>query len=211
MRNKETRTGQEIAVHRGGFSAQRKDDVMKIALGKPDQDLTLQVRGDEPWLERIYADFPTETGEHPRITGTLTVLREGEDGALVRGQLSYAPHVACSRCAEPVALPLSLKVEARFLPEGLNPDLADNWRRERNLSRSDLDAYYVAAGEVDLEEVLNDAIQAEIPSTYVPAADDGHDCLIAHEGGTGARVFGKEREDEDSSPFAALKKLKPKH
>lgn len=184
---------------------------MKIAVGNLDHDLTVQVRGDEPWLARIYADFPTDIGDQPRITGTLTVLREGEDGALVRGQLSYAPHIACSRCAEPVALPLSLTVEARFLPESLNPDLADNWRRERNLSRADLDAYYVVAGEVDLEEVLNDAIQAEIPSAYVPTADDGHSCLVAHDDVTGTRVFGQDRDDEDSSPFAALKKLKPKH
>jgi uncharacterized metal-binding protein YceD (DUF177 family) len=182
---------------------------MKIALGKLDQDLTVQVRGDEPWLDRIYADFPTDIGDRPRITGALTILREGEEGALVRGQLSYAPHVPCSRCAESVALPLSLTIEARFLPESLNPDLADNWRRERNLSRADLDAYYVVAGEIDLEEVLNDAIQAEIPSTYVPTAADGHSCLVAQDDVPGTRVFGQDRED--SSPFAALRKLKPKH
>lgn len=184
---------------------------MKIAVGNLDQELTLNVRGDEPWLERIYADFPTDTGDRPRITGALTILREGEEGALVRGRLSYAPHLACSRCAELVALPLSLTIEARFLPESLNPDLADNWRRERNLSRAELDAYYVVAGEIDLEEVLNDAIQAEIPSTYVPTADDGHSCLVAQDGVPGTLVFGQDREDEDSSPFAALKKLKPKH
>jgi uncharacterized metal-binding protein YceD (DUF177 family) len=164
---------------------------------------TFHLRGDEPWLDRLYADFPPPAGgEAPRLTGPLTLTAEEGGSVHVRGHLAYVPFVACSRCAVPIPWPLDLEVDARFYPEDVNPA-----PREKNLSAADLDAYSLQDGAVDLEEVVNDAVQTGLPSQILLTTEDGDSCRVCKADLTDDRVFGTD-EKEGASPFAALKGLK---
>ena len=181
---------------------------MKIALNSFASALDLQLVGDEPWLEKIYKDFCTGSS---RIQGSLTIQRDASGGAMISGHIQFIPMVDCGRCAKSVAMPLAVNIKARFHPESENPERADNWKRERNLSRDDLDAYYIDSGMIDVEEVVNDAIHTATPDSYVPTSDDGNRCLVCRCDLSSPHVFGKEHENEKPSPFASLKRLTIKH
>lgn len=181
---------------------------MKIALNSIDQEQTITISGNEDWLKRIYEDFTANSHNQAVITGTLKITRESDDGAMVQGNLAYAPAIPCSRCTQPVNLELKLSISTRFYPEIDNPDRSENWRRERNLSLAELDAYYVIDGEIDLEEVINDSIHAELPSSFIPDSSEQHPCLVDHEDPRGVRVFGEDPAKSARSPFDALRRIK---
>ena len=181
---------------------------MRIHIDELRPARTLALAGDEPWLDRIYTDFPAPAGEAaPRLTGELQLRREEGGSVLVTGRIDYAPFVGCSRCDRLINWPLGLPVEARFLPE-----TANDQPKEKNLSRADLDAYYLENYEVDVEGLLNDVIQTALPIAPVPATEDGDACRICSADLTGERVYGDGDDEEASaSPFSVLKGLKLKN
>lgn len=184
---------------------------MKILLDNIEQEQTITINGKEAWLDRIYSDFSDDPSDPALITGQLKVTREADDGALIEGQLAFAPAIPCSRCTQAIKLELNLKISTRFYPEIDNPDRAENWRRERNLSRAELDAYYIHQGEMDLEEVVNDSVYAQIPSSFIPESNDQHPCIADQTDARGIRVFGKQQSQHEASPFGALKDIKLSH
>lgn len=182
---------------------------MKIAVKDLTDEMLLELQGNEIWLERLYADFAQGPGERPKLTGTLKISTEAGGGVLVRGQLNYQPLIACARCDRDVPLPLSITLESRVLPPSANPDLAENSQRDRLLSRDELDVYFLIDGCVDLEVLINDAIQTEVPMRYVPVADDGKTCRICVGDLSQALVYGDGQKA--NSPFSKLEALKLKH
>lgn len=184
---------------------------MKIAINSFETTTELQITGDEPWLNQIYEVFMEEGQITSRITGSLSILREENGSAWVKGHLAFSPLVACGRCAQAVKLPLNVAISARFLSDSENPNRTENWQRERNLTRDDLDTYYMAGGVIDLEQLINDAINTEIPISYIPASDDGKSCRVCLADLTSAHIFGQEQEPKESSPFHALKRLRLKN
>lgn len=163
------------------------------------------ISGDEPWLQAIYDDFPTES-EKPKLTGELRLaLEEGTGGVHVTGKLAYAPMVDCSRCCLAIAWPLDLNIDARFLPEAANAS-----PKEKNLSRDELDAYDLQGHEMDLEELINDSVQTALPTSLVPVSEDGDSCQVCNADLRNDRLYGSDTEDQDKvlSPFAALKNVK---
>lgn len=172
-------------------------------LARPKQVL---IQGDEAWLARIYGDFPLGTDK--QLMGKLTVEALEGGAVTVKGNIAFSPVVACSRCEKGINWPLSLTVDARFLPERANAT-----KREVNLSESDLDAYYLDAGEVDIEQVLTDVVQTALPSQILATSEDGSSCRVCKVDLTEDLVYGESQDVEEAreSPFAALKGLKLKN
>lgn len=179
---------------------------MRIPLTDLNRPKILTLKGDEDWLGRLYADFPL--GRDRALVGTLT-LEAGPGGEVsVRGKVEFAPTVACSRCAKSIPWPLAIDVDARFLPER-GPET----KREITLTGADLDAYYIEHGAVDVEQLLNDVVQTELPLQLVRANEAGDECLICHADLDRELVYGaqEQAQEKPASPFAALKDLKLKN
>jgi uncharacterized metal-binding protein YceD (DUF177 family) len=172
----------------------------------------LIIAGDEAWLDSIYADFAAGGDLKPRrLTGELHLFREEGGSVRVSGQLAFTPMISCSRCAKNIPWPLALAVDVRFLPVAEDLGL-----REKNLSRAELEAYYLEGGLVDIGGLVNDLIQTELPARAVASTDDGKACRICLADLTTEQVFGstelggQSQARETANPFAALKSLKLK-
>lgn len=184
---------------------------MKISINDIDPRFDLNIQGNEPWLARLYEDFPVESGPKPVLKGDLRLTSEEGGSILVTGQLSYAPMLGCSRCDKPIGWPLDLKVDVRFYPAGVNEA-----PREKNLSRAELDAYYIEDAAVDVEVLINDTVQTGLPSRILVTSKDGKACGICKDDLTIDQVYGtpadggavKKGDSKPESPFAALKGLK---
>ncbi len=176
---------------------------MRIHVTDIAPEAKLAITGDEPWLKKLYEDFPVEDdGPAPKLTGSLVLRREEGGSIKVTGHLEYAPMVSCSRCTKPILWPLAVEVEERFLPAAANP-----MRRDMNLSSADLDAYYLEEQQVDVEGLINDLVQTELPLRLTPAEDNGS-CRVCHADVSDERVFGQGQAE--GSPFAVLKQLTKK-
>lgn len=181
---------------------------MKINVKELNPNFDLEITGQEPWLERIYGDFPVDPETpRPTISGHLVIELEEAGTVVVRGRLAYAPVVPCSRCAFGVSCPLDLRISTRFLPAAYNET-----PREKNLSMAELDAYYIEDDMVDLEQLLNDEIQTAIPSQLTPSSESDPSCPACKNDLSGGKVYGPEdSKTADTSPFAKLRDLKLKH
>lgn len=183
---------------------------MKISINDLNPSRRLPISGSETWLARLYGDFPAPEGSAPPITGELELTRDDGGCVTVTGALNYAPFLPCSRCAKPLPWPLRMEVEARYYPEDVNPA-----PREKNLSKADLDAYYLIDHAVDLEELVNDAVQTALPSQILSVDGNGENCAVCQEDVSTPYVYIEDETkkpgaepDEKASPFAVLKGLK---
>ena len=119
---------------------------MRDALGAPDLDPTA---GHGAADLDLYAD-----GEHVFITGTFK-------GHLV---------VACSRCVEPVTLPIDDKLRITFLPKAEMPaegeDDAPGGEEGPEVTDGDLDVFPYEGEHIDLEPLFREEFVLAIP--YAP-------------------------------------------
>jgi uncharacterized metal-binding protein YceD (DUF177 family) len=176
---------------------------MRIKSSQISSETRVTLTGEEPWLGSIYDDFPTarSTNQPLRITGYLNLIPE--NGSIkVTGSLDFVPIVSCARCDKSIPWPVKVSVETVVLPEDSEP-----LPRDLSLGEEEVDCYYLSADELDLEILVNDAIQTALPSQFVAASEDGKSCKICHIDISQAKVF-TAGETDSTSPFAALKDLK---
>jgi len=176
---------------------------MKIKVSNLKEPQELIISGQEPWLEALYAPFP-----HPPaapLTGQLRIRKDSAGFVYVTGDISCTPTLECSRCLSQMPWPVSTHIDACFRP-GLSDVLRE---RDINLSRDDLDLYFIEAGEVDLECLLNDCLQTAIPYQTFCESLPGKHCDLDHSKLPGDQVYGVP-DEETSSPFAVLQNLKLK-
>ncbi len=179
---------------------------MKIKVADLKEPLVVKISGREEWLSTIYGYFPAPEGTiSPLISGELTVNEKGYGIVEVSGSISYAPFIACSRCAEPLQWPIDRDVDLMFrdLPENETP-------RERELTLKEMDDFYIKDGALDLELIVNEEIQLEIPTTTVPKDNRGRGCSsCSDQGDKGKTVYSSDSEEaERENPFAVLKNLR---
>jgi uncharacterized metal-binding protein YceD (DUF177 family) len=209
---------------------------MRVHLRSLNPETTVVIKGDEPWLRTLYADFEAPErgggGDEPaaRLTGTLRLRKEQGDSVHVTGRVTFAPTVPCSRCEKLLAWPLDVEIDARFLPPTGEP-----LPRDKTLKAQDVDVYHLEYQEVDLEGLVNDFVQMSLPTRYVQESEDGTSCVPcgadltqdhlwtsqrsdegrrkdqAKAAGEAAKSAAKAKEDAAESPFAVLKGLKLRH
>jgi uncharacterized protein len=95
--------------------------------------------------------------EQPELSGRVRLMRTG-DGILVQGDLSAELTLPCSRCLEPVVVPIDVEVEEVFAPtidittgQALKPEEEDRalWIDEHHI--------------LDLSEVLRQDLFVAVP------------------------------------------------
>ena len=181
---------------------------MRVQLKNMTPNLHVRIDGHEPWLASLYSDFPEhlldahgKASERPQLKAEFDLLLEEAGSVQVKGTVRYSPVVHCSRCDRPIAWPLSIPLNVRFFPAAFN-----SAAKETNLSLADLDAYYLDGDELDLETLINDAVQTAMPSRLVPEDTGTNACTACLEPTASGQVYGQ--GSADASPFAALKGLK---
>jgi uncharacterized metal-binding protein YceD (DUF177 family) len=127
----------------------------------------------------------------PRLEADLTV-RPWLDGAEVRGRFEGVVEQLCGVSLEPFEQPVSGEIEVRALPAG-SPNASDEDAEEAELDADAPDPPDVLASDaIDLAAYVVEHLALEIdPFPRKPGAE-----------------FHYEAPPDETSPFAALKKLK---
>jgi uncharacterized protein len=119
--------------------------------------------GDEPFVWRQQLTVNAETLERPELVGLGEVLWQGsverENGAIrLDGRLEYEQTVTCSRCLEPLVVPVESDVRLRLVTAA--PATAEG---EIELTEDDLETVYVEGEEIDTLQLVREQLQLNIP------------------------------------------------
>lgn len=177
---------------------------MRFKVEELRHSVAIEIKGDEPWLSKIYGSFGQKTpGDGPRLTGHLTLTPDNYGAYYLKGDVVYSPFVACGRCEDLIPWEIRRTFAVRFL----TPYEDEDGTVEKDLTPEDLDDYYIENKEIDLEPVLNDMIQTSLPTRLIKTTADGKACSICLEDVQTPLVY-EQQKAEDASPFAVLKNLK---
>jgi uncharacterized metal-binding protein YceD (DUF177 family) len=154
----------------------------------------------EAWLQPVAADLAPSNPESANIQGEITLRTTSAGFVHASGLITAMAVQACSLCGENVTLALSASVKATYRPpyEGDTP-------KDMSLITEDLDVYFIERDGINLEVLVNDALQCAIPyqitceTSGLRPCDNGH--LPSEESPKGAR-------SGENSPFAILKTIK---
>ena len=175
---------------------------MKININSINPTLVVEITGSEPWLANIYSDyFSRDEKNHAHLTGKIKLQAEEAGTFVVTGDLKFVPALPCSRCEKRIDWPLDVALNLRYLPE-----LTNTLEKEKNLTPADLEAYYVEDGRIDLEVLINDAVNDAIPLRVQHTKEGDTNCLTCGKDLSGDKIWSS--QDEKPSPFAVLKGLK---
>jgi uncharacterized protein len=127
--------------------------------------------GDEPFAWRQQLTVNAETLERPELVGLGEILWQGsverEDGGLcLDGRLEYEQTVTCSRCLEPLVLPVESDVRLRLVTAA--PATAEG---EIELTEGDLETVYVEGEEIDTLQLVREQLLLNIPMRSLCSED----------------------------------------
>ena len=108
-------------------------------------------------LDTLYE--PASEGIHT----TLDLQRTG-DTTLVVGRFTLPVRFSCARCAESCDALHEIALRWTLLPKSVLDDDRLDEEEERELSADDLDVSFYEGDEVDLAELVREAILLELPS-----------------------------------------------
>jgi uncharacterized metal-binding protein YceD (DUF177 family) len=175
---------------------------MKININSINPTLIVEVTGTEAWLKNIYGDFfPPDAKDHARLTGKIKLLEEEAGTYLITGDFRFEPVLPCGRCDKSIKWPVKFEINTRYLPA-----ITQHQEKEKNLSRTDLEAYYIADNRIDIEVVINDSLNDQLPDRAIRTAEDGSTCLDCGKDVSDDKIWSS--QDEKPSPFSVLKGLK---
>ena len=101
--------------------------------------------------------------ERPEVAELGEIAWEGEitntgTGHLFQGKLQYEQTLTCQRCLANSSKPVSAKVELLLVPDGGEPT-----EGELELEHEDLDIHFVQDGILDIELILVEQLQLNVP------------------------------------------------
>ncbi len=150
-------------------------------------------------MQLMARDLSPAAPEKSQVHGQLSLQRDTAGFVLVTGHLSAQAFLPCDRCGEDVHVPVETDVAATF-----RPAYETNIPREISLSAEDLEVYFIENGEVDLEVLVNDALQCALPGNILCLSSNCHSQTESDDG----LVFKDSKDFRTESPFAVLKNLK---
>jgi uncharacterized metal-binding protein YceD (DUF177 family) len=177
---------------------------MKIELNSITERSTIEISGDESWLEPIYQDYAAPSGiSIGKLKGKVTVEPVGDRIVSVAVDCTFGPYVDCGRCNDRIPWPINLKSTVYFqdAPEFLQRKI------DYKLSRGELDEYYFEDDAIDVQGLLIDHIAMAFPSSTVDSSPDGSSCQVCGISLLTEQVFG-EPESSKPNPFSVLKNIK---
>ena len=178
---------------------------MRLSVKNLEKNNTITIRGDEAWVLEIAKAIHQGGSATPGvISGEITLRTDSAGFIYGKGTLQHTPILSCSRCAKDIPWPLNCQIDVTW-----RPPFESSTPREMSLSAEDLDVYFIEDGTIDLEELVNDALQCEVPNKIMKFADASeNDCGVCGMNLVDELVHGKREDAESRSPFAVLKNLK---
>lgn len=176
---------------------------MQIRVTDISSKLDVEIQGNEPWLDRVVKDLQ-EVNDAPQtsITGKILLQRDTAGFIYCTGHVKHTPTLACSRCGSPVAWPLEAEIRATW-----RPPFESHVPGEIALTTEDLDTYFIEKGCIDIEMMVNDALQCALPSQVQATTENPHECLADSTYPNDTKVYGEQDEPKRPSPFDVLKNL----
>lgn len=118
------------------------------------------------------------------LDGTITLRRASTKGVIqVDVKVDARCEAACDRCGEPCDLGVQLDTRLLFAPEESGSAAYDGGELELELEAGDLDLGWYTGGEIDLGDVLREALALALPSRVVcadtAACDKRTDTLLS--------------------------------
>lgn len=90
------------------------------------------------------------------VTGAL---RKWEQDAFFSGQISAHWSGKCSRCLNPVDIPVKTDISVKFMPQTEFPEAGS----DTELSKSDIDVEYYTENKINLSQPVYDQIMLSLP------------------------------------------------
>lgn len=120
--------------------------------------------GDEPYTWSAEESVPVAAFERDELLELSPVAWRGQirrldqGGYLLRARVSYDQTLACQRCLGSVTEPVDEEVEILLLPHERGAE-----EEERELEEKDLGVTVVDEDEIDLQPILMEQIQLNVP------------------------------------------------
>lgn len=122
------------------------------------------------------------------LSGELLFVRAG-DGVRVTGQVRTGAVRVCERCAEEVALTFDLPVDLTYVARDVLAAADADEETEVELESAELDVSFYDDGQIDVADVICEAIALAMPPRVacadVPACDTRTNALLAERGKAG--------------------------
>lgn len=166
--------------------------------------LSITLSGDEAWLAPLVKGL--QDGEEPspsKITGEIHLRKDTAGFVYGKGRIMHTPMLSCSRCAMDIPWPLDVTFEATW-----RPPFESHVPKDMALSSDDLDTYFMIDGKINLEELIHDVLQCELPDQVLIRKDDSDDCGVCGINLLNTLVYGSNAPVPTASPFAVLSNLK---
>ena len=167
---------------------------MKISLKKVLKPESFPISGKEPWLDATYKLLSLKNHPiKPELSATITISPLIEGRYAVQGDMAFKAPLWCNLCQAKLEYQGSKKLDITFQPPKKDPP-----SNEGDLALENLDEYFIEDGQIDLEQLLSEQVQLDIPDQiHCEKCGSPENDRLVYEG----------EPDEDSSPFAALKGL----
>ncbi len=176
---------------------------MRISTNLINDSYSVTISKQDSWLERTARDIAPSSPETADISGNLELRQDRAGFVHVTGKIMASALRPCDRCGQLVKLPIVAEITAEF-----RPPYASVAPREMTLSYEDMDTYFLENGCVDIEQVVNDAIQCAIPAQiHCQAFDGSQPCDNTND--SNGLIYGETLRDDESSPFSILKDFRP--
>ena len=135
--------------------------------GIPDPGLQIDVDLGAEWVRE--AGHAVLEASPTRLAGQLDVRRGGGKRVVVRSRLEAAAPAVCDRCGDPTELVVRAQSELSYLPHRDEP------HAELELGVDDLDVGWYRQGQLQVADVLREALALALPSRVTCSDSAGCD------------------------------------
>ena len=122
-----------------------------------------EMRGSDERVDRVFpaAEFIPQPGDDYTVSEPVSLrsaLHKDADRYRLAGQVESRLRLACSRCLEPVDVPVRVSVDLLFLPQRANT--GDG---ESEVSDEDLSTAFYRDDQIDLGLMIREQFQLSLP------------------------------------------------
>jgi len=127
-------------------------------------------------------------------------IQKDKDKLRLRGRVRATIHVECSRCLEPLPVPVDGQFDLLYLPESAAPE-----GPEQELADEDVDTAYYRDGIIDLAELVREQLYLALPMKPLCREDCRGLCAVCGTNlNTGSCTCDTAWKDPRLAPLAAL-------
>lgn len=184
---------------------------MRIKLKDLERTKNITFSGEEPWLESIKKSFSNQI--LTPLHGEFHLEKKGPEQIFVRGSVSGKVGLPCALCGDSIPWDIVENFSANYTSDLSKEESWDDPNFIKVLASTEFESYAIDKDEIDLELVLNDAVQLSVPD-HVTKINDEKTCLICGDDTVTIKSNLAATADASTelktSPFGLLKNFKAK-